>query len=65
MGKISKKILKWREKQPEQGIMSTEKFEEIKRKAAAGGAISPSAVAGASYWKTVKAKFKERRKKKE
>lgn len=38
--------------------MKPSTFEKIERKAAAGGARSPEAVAGAAYWKTAKAKYK-------
>ncbi len=53
MGKIAKKILKWREKQPAGTIMSPEKFESIKKGAAKGGARDPEAVAGSQYWDEV------------
>jgi hypothetical protein len=60
--KQSKKLLKWRKKQPEGTIMDPSTFEEIKKKAAATGATDPEAVAGAAYWKTAKAKYKESKK---
>ncbi len=59
-GKIPKKVLQWRRKQPEGAIMRPKTFERIKRQAARAGAENPEAVAGAAYWKTVKAKFRER-----
>lgn len=54
-----KGLLAWRSRQEPGAIMEPSTFEEIKQKAAAGGARSPEAVAGAAYWKTAKAKYKE------
>ena len=56
---LPKEMLKWVKKQPPGAIMRPETFREIVREAK--GARSPVAVAGASYWKTVKAKYKKRR----
>ena len=56
-------MLAWRSRQKTGAIMSPGKFEEIERKAEAGGARNAAKVAGAAYWATVKAKYKERRKK--
>lgn len=61
MAKISRKMIQWRRKQKPQSIMTTEKFEEIKERAAAGGATNPEAVAGSSYWKTARAKYLKRK----
>lgn len=55
-----KGMLAWRSRQKPGAIMTPEKFEKIKRKAAAGGARSPESVAGAAYWKTAKAKYREK-----
>lgn len=62
MAKMAKKLLRWRRRLRRGAIMTPEKFQEIKRKAAAGGARSPVAVAGAAYWQTAKAKFRQRKK---
>ena len=63
VGKIPKKVLKWRGKQPAGKIMSPEKFQKIKRGAARGdGARDPAAVAGQQYWygkEGVMAKYKK------
>lgn len=60
MAKIAKRLLKWRRRLRTGAIMTSEKFAQIKRKAAAAGARVPSAVAGAAYWTTTKAKFRAR-----
>ncbi len=54
-----KDILSWRSRQKSGEIMTPETFEKIKRSAAARGYRNPEAVAGAAYWKTVKAKYRE------
>jgi len=61
---IAKRILAWRRKKSPGAIMKPETFEEIKGKAEAKGKYrSPTAVAGAAYWQTVRAKWRERRSK--
>lgn len=57
MGKIGKKVLKWREKQAPGAIMKPSTFSKIEKKAAASGATNPEAVAGSAYWKTAMAKY--------
>ena len=59
MTKISEDLLEWRRKQKRGAIMKPSTFEKIKRKAAAAGYENPEAVAGAAYWRTAKAKYKE------
>jgi len=44
--------------------MKPSTFKKIKRKAAAAGARSPEAVAGAAYWRTARAKFRKSKRKK-
>lgn len=61
--KIPRAMLEYRERAGRGKIMRPETFEEIKRKAAASGATDPEAVAGAAYWKTLRAKFRNRKKK--
>lgn len=61
--KIPEAMLRYRERAGRGRIMSPETFEKIKRSAAARGATDPEAVAGAAYWRTLRAKFRERRKK--
>ncbi len=56
---VSKKTLKWREKQPRGAIMKPSTFNQIKEKAASKGAKNPEAVAGKAYWNTVKSKYKK------
>jgi len=56
---ISKKLLKWRRKQKRGAIMKPSTFAAIEKKAAAGGATNPAAVAGKAYWKTAKAKYRK------
>lgn len=61
MSKFGPKFLEWRERQKRGAIMKPSTFEEIKRKAAARGATDPEAVAGAAYWQTARAKYRERK----
>jgi len=58
-------VLEWREKQKPGAIMKPATFERIKRQAAAkkDKVRDPEAVAGAAYWRTVKKKYKARKKK--
>lgn len=61
MGKIAKKVLKWREKQPTGAIMTPEKFESIKKGVArSGSAKDAQAVAGSKYWDEVMQKYSKR-----
>lgn len=53
-------MLAWRSRQKPGAIMEPSTFASIEKKAAAGGARSPEAVAGAAYWATAKAKYKEK-----
>jgi len=67
MRKMSKNILKWREKQPTGAIMKPETFEKIKKEAKKRyhiGEERASKVAGKAYWITVKAKYRKAKKKK-
>lgn len=64
MSKLSRKILDWRARQKVGAIMKPSTFEKIKRSAAARGATSGKKVAGAAYWKTVRAKHRARKKRK-
>lgn len=57
-----KGLLAWRSRQKRGAIMKPSTFEEIKRKATAGGATNPEAVAGHAYWHTVYAKFRKKKK---
>lgn len=59
MPRISKRVLTFRERQRRGAIMHPSTFAEIEREAAAGGARDPRAVAGAAYWKTLAAKYRE------
>ena len=52
-------LLAWRSRQKRGEIMKPSTFEEIKRKAAAGGVTSPEAVAGKVYWRTARAKYRK------
>jgi len=64
--KIPKKILEWRERQRPGAIMRPETFEEIKEKAKRRYGIGEERarkVAGKAYWQTVKAKAREKAKK--
>ena len=54
-----KGLLAWRSRQKPGAIMKPSTFEKIKRKAR-GAYKSPEAVAGATYWKTAKLKFKRK-----
>lgn len=58
MARISKRVLTFRERQRRGAIMHPSTFAEIEREAAAGGARDPRAVAGAAYWKTLAAKYR-------
>ncbi len=60
--KETKGLLDWRSKQKEGAIMKPSTFKEIERKAAAGGARDPKAVAGSAYWKTAESKYQGRKK---
>lgn len=62
--KTSKSLRKWRRRQKRGAIMKPSTFKKIKRKAAAAGARSPEAVAGAAYWRTARAKFRKSKRKK-
>ncbi|MEW6215967.1 MAG: hypothetical protein AB1478_12325 [Nitrospirota bacterium] len=62
--KIHKDVLSWRRRQPHGAIMRRSTFEKIKRKAARRGATDPQAVAGAAYWKTVRAKYRGKKQRK-
>jgi len=61
--KVPEKILAWRRRQKPGKIMKPSTFKEIERKAREAGYDDPKAVAGAAYWKTVKAKYRETQKK--
>jgi len=54
----------WRSRQKPGAIMKPTTFKSITKKAKAGGAKDPEAVAGAAYWKTAKAKFGKKKGKK-
>ena len=60
--KTSAGLRGWREKQRPSAIMRPSTFRSIERSAAAGGAKDPQAVAGAAYWQTAKAKYRDRKK---
>ena len=61
MHHIKEKILKWRSHQEKGSIMKPETFKEIEKEGDKEyGKGHGSAVAGAAYWKTVKAKYKEK-----
>jgi hypothetical protein len=51
-------VLKYRERQRRGAVMRPSTFAAIERRAAAGGAYDPAAVAGAAYWKTLAAKYR-------
>jgi len=57
-----KDMLAWRSRQKPGSIMKPSTFEKIKRSAAARGADDPEAVAGAAYWRTVRAKYRKAKK---
>ena len=64
-GKIAKKVLEWRAKQEPGEIMSTETFNKIVKGAEKKyGKERALDIAGAAYWRTVKAKQKAVRRKK-
>lgn len=50
--------LEWRARQRRGRIMRRRTFEEIEEEARERGARNPRAVAGAAYWRTVRAKYK-------
>jgi hypothetical protein len=59
MSHIKEKILKWRSHQEPGSIMKPETFKEIEKEGDKEyGKGHGAAVAGAAYWKTVKAKYK-------
>jgi hypothetical protein len=58
LAKISRRVLKYRERQRRGAVMRPSTFAAIERRAAAGGAYDPEAVAGAAYWKTLAAKYR-------
>jgi len=58
LAKISRRVLKYRERQRRGAVMRPSTFAAIERRAAAGGAYDPAAVAGAAYWKTLAAKYR-------
>lgn len=60
MAKMSKALLGWRAKQEPGKVMKPSTFAAIKRRAAARGATDPTKVAGAAYWTTAKAKFRQK-----
>lgn len=59
---VSPGLKKWRRRQGKGKIMKPSTFKDIEKKAKAGGATDPEKVAGAAYWKTAKAKYKNREK---
>jgi len=61
MAKESKGLLKWRRGQRPGAIMKPSTFKSIEKKAAQAGATDPEKVAGAAYWRTAKAKYRETR----
>jgi hypothetical protein len=61
--KVPEKILAWRRRQKPGKIMKPSTFKEIERKAREAGYDDPKAVAGAAYWRTVKAKHKKAKEK--
>ena len=65
--KIASEILQWRKRQPPEKIMRRETFEKIKESAKKRYGIGEeraAKVAGAAYWKTVKAKYRGRKRSK-
>lgn len=56
---VSAKALAWRRRQRHGSIMKPSTFAAIERRAARGGSRDPSAVAGAAYWRTVGARYRE------
>jgi hypothetical protein len=61
--KVPEKVLAWRRKQKRGAIMKPSTFKEIERKAREAGYDDPKAVAGAAYWRTVKAKYRKAKRK--
>jgi len=59
MAHINKKVLNWRSHQKKGSIMKPETFKEIEKEGDKEyGKGHGAAVAGAAYWKTVKAKYR-------
>lgn len=56
---VSPDILEFRKKQKPGAIMKPSTFQRIVRSAAQRGAKNPKKVAGAAYWKTVRAKYRK------
>lgn len=56
---IPEEVLEFREKVPKGKIMKPSTFKAIEKKAKRGKYKKPRAVAGAAYWKTVKAKYRQ------
>lgn len=52
--------LAWRTRQPHGAIMRARTFDRIERQARARGYDDPQAVAGSAYWRTVRAKYRDR-----
>ena len=61
--KVPEDVLVWRRKQKPGKIMRPSTFKEIEQKAREAGYDDPRAVAGAAYWRTVKAKYRKAKKK--
>lgn len=61
MAKIARRVLDFRERLRRGSVMRPSTFAEIERSAAASGATDPQKVAGAAYWKTLGARFREAR----
>jgi hypothetical protein len=61
--KTSAGLRRWRRKQDRGAIMKPSTFAAIEKSAAASGADNPAAVAGASYWRTAKAKYRKAKQK--
>lgn len=59
--KVPKRVLEYRERVGRGRIMRPETFERITREAERRDALDPEAVAGAAYWRTAKAKYREAR----
>jgi len=65
MGKISKALRKWRNRQKPGAIMSPEEFKKIEAGAAKSSKVSdPSKVAGSIYWGRVRKRQKGPKEKK-
>lgn len=59
MAKIARRVLDYRERQSRGAIMRPSTFAAIEREAAASGATDPQKVAGAAYWKTLAARYRD------